>query len=449
MVQLKESTQDSELGRYEAAFQARQGDWKTREPEWLSEKREAAWAAFVELGFPTPREEAFRFTNLAPIRKAGFKPAPPQALNGLEKLASDPVCLPKLDGPRLVFVDGYFSPALSRIDRLPNGVRITSLAQAIAEDDALAARSLGSGGKIQAPFNALNLAFLTDGALIELAPGTIVEPPIQLVFLSSGRAGPLFSSPRNLILAGSGSEATLIESHAGLQDEVYWTNVSTEIVLEENAGLEHTKMGLERSPAFHTSYTAIHQQNSSRYTSNSFTAGGALVRNDIDLVLDGEGCVGTLNGLYMPTGSQLVDNHTRIEHARPNSFSHELYKGILDDHARAVFNGRIFVEKDAQKTDAKQSNKNLLLSKTATVNSNPELEIFADDVRCTHGATIGNLNEDQLFYLRARGIDAETAQGILTYGFASDVIGRVKNADVRSSLDRWLFPRLPQGARLN
>ena len=449
MVQVKESTQDSELGPYEAAFQARLDDWKMREPAWLSEKREEAWARFGKQGFPTTNEEAFRFTNVAPIRKAGFEPAPPQALNGLEKLASHPAGLPQLDGPRLVFVDGYFSAELSRTDALPAGLRVASLAQAIAADDALPAKSLGSGGRIETPFNALNLAFLTDGALIELAPGAIVEPPIQLVFLSSGRTGPLFSSPRNLILAGAGSEATIIESHAGLQDDVYWTNASTEIFLEENAGLEHTKMGIEQAQAFHTSYTAVHQQNASRYTSSFFTAGGALVRNDIDLVLDGEGCVGTLNGLYMPTGSQLVDHHTRIEHARPNSFSHELYKGILDEHARAVFNGRIFVEKDAQKTDAKQSNKNLLLSKTATVNANPELEIFADDVRCTHGATIGNLDGEQLFYLRARGINAETARGILTYGFASDVISRVKNADIRSSLDRWLFPRLPQGARLN
>ena len=459
MVQVKESTQNSGLAVYEAAFRARRDDRKACEPAWLTEKREAAWSAFEKRGFPTTREEAFRFTSLGPLRNASLSPAPSQALDGLESLASEQVCTVDLDGPRLVFVDGYLSAALSRLDALPAGVRIVSLAEALAANDPLVAEHLDSRGKLEAPFYALNLAFMTDGALIEISAGTVVEEPLQLVFLSSGRlsrnrpstrrGGPLFSSPRNLIIARSGSEATVIESHRGLQDDVYWTNVTTEIILEENAGLEHTKLGFEQPQAFHTSYTAAYQQNSSRYTSNSFTSGGALVRNDIDLVLDGEGCTGTLNGLYMPVDSQLVDNHTRIEHARPNSFSHELYKGILDGRARAVFNGRIYVAEDAQKTDAKQSNKNMLLSKTATVNANPELEIFADDVRCTHGATIGSLEEEQVFYLRSRGIDNETAREILTYGFASEVIGMVKNVAVRSSLDRAFFPGLPQGARLN
>ena len=249
-------------------------------------------------------------------------------------------------------------------------------------------------------------------------------------------------------MAGANTQAKIVESYVGLDNAVYFTNAVTEIVAGENSVIDHYKLQRESVQAFHVATLQIQQARSTSFSTHSISMGGALVRNDVNAVLDGEGCESVLNGLYLVRGQQHVDNHTTIEHAKPHCSSRELYKGVLDEKARGVFNGRIIVRPGAQKTDSKQTNKNLLLSEEALVNTNPQLEIYADDVKCTHGATIGQLSADALFYLRSRGISLETARNLLTYAFASDITGRIKIEPIRRELENVLFSRLPQNERL-
>jgi Fe-S cluster assembly protein SufD len=309
-------------------------------------------------------------------------------------------------------------------------------------------------------FVALNTALMEDGAYVRIPRGVIVEEPIHLLFVGSAADGaPAVSHPRILIVAEENSQATVIETFVGVGDGVgrptpglpdggvYFTNAVTEIVAAENAVLDHYRVQRESETAFHIATQWVQQARSSNFASHAISLGGALVRTDITAVLDGPGIESTLNGLYVVGGQQHVDTHTAIDHAQPHCNSHELYKGILDGRATAVFNGKIFVRQDAQKTDAKQTNQNLLLSRDAVIDTKPQLEIFADDVRCTHGATVGQLDADALFYLRSRGIDAAEARALLTYAFASDILGRIKVAPLRTALEELLFTRLPSIAR--
>jgi Fe-S cluster assembly protein SufD len=288
-------------------------------------------------------------------------------------------------------------------------------------------------------FTALNTAFLEDGAFVSIARGKVVEEPIHLLFLSTTHGEGAVCHPRSLILAGEGSQATVIESYVGTGDDVYFTNAVTEIVAGPAAVVDHYKLQRESEEAFHVATLQVQQARNSTLSSHAVTLGGALVRNEVNAVLDDEGCTCTLNGLYLAAGRQHVDNHTVIDHARPRCTSHELYKGILDGQAHGVFNGKIYVRQDAQKTDAKQTNQTLLLSEDATINTKPQLEIYADDVKCTHGATVGQLDDEALFYLRTRGIDKEAARHLLTYAFANDVISRVKVAPVRAHLEEFFL----------
>ena len=256
------------------------------------------------------------------------------------------------------------------------------------------------------------------------------------------------SHPRNLIVAEANSQVSIVESYFGLNDETYFTNAVTEIVVNDNAIVDHYKLQRESMHAFHFSTLQVQQSRSSSFSTHSIALGGALVRNDVNTVLNGEGAEATLDGLYVVSGQQHVDNHTRIEHAKPHCSSRELYKGILDQKARAVFNGRIIVRPDAQKTDSKQTNKNLLLSEEALANTNPQLEIYADDVKCTHGATIGQLSADALFYMRARGIGLDTARNLLTYAFANEITNRIKIEPLRAELEMLLFSRLPTDEKI-
>jgi Fe-S cluster assembly protein SufD len=282
------------------------------------------------------------------------------------------------------------------------------------------------------PFVALNTAFLRDGALVWVPRGVIVEKPIHLMFVSSSTG--IVTFPRNLFVAGENSQVTLVETYAG--EGAYFTCPVTELVAGPASVVDHYKLQVESRQAFHMATFQIEAERSCAPSSHSISIGGALVRNDVNAVLDGEGIDCILNGLYLGEGRQVIDNHMRVEHARPHCASHELYKGVLDGAARSVFNGLIHVHPGAQKTDAKQSNRNLLLSASAIANSNPQLEIFADDVKCTHGSTVGQLDEDAIFYLRSRGIGEEAARSLLTYAFASDIVERIKEL---------LFARLPQG----
>jgi Fe-S cluster assembly protein SufD len=289
---------------------------------------------------------------------------------------------------------------------------------------------------------ALNTALHQDGACILIERNVEVSKPLHLLFISSANGRPLASFPRNLIVAAEGSRVSLVEHYAGLNGGGYFTNAVTEIVQGENAAVDYYKIQEERRNAFHIATVQVRQSRSSRFSSHSISMGGALVRNDINAVLDGEGAECTLNGLYTLDGEQHEDNHTRIEHARPHCTSHELYKGILDGSSTGVFNGKIYVHKDAQKTDAKQTNKNLIRSEKAAINTKPQLEIFADDVKCTHGATIGQLDEEAVFYLRARGIGEEEARNLLTCAFARDIIDRIGIEAVRIKLEADLMQRL-------
>jgi Fe-S cluster assembly protein SufD len=353
-------------------------------------------------------------------------------------------------GIQLVFVNGRFAAELSSLPDLPKGMIVCSLTEALEKHADLVEPHLARyANASREPFAALNTAFLVEGAFIYLPKGTLVKEPVHLLFVSTAKGEqPTVSHPRSLVIAGANSQIQILESYAGWSSEVYFTNAVTEILADENAFVDHYKLQRESLGAFHIGTVQVHLNRSANVSTQSISMGGALVRNHVNAVLNGEGGEATLNGLYLVNGTQHVDNHTCLDHAKPHCASHELYKGILDGRARGVFNGRIIVRPDAQKTDSKQTNKNLILSEEALVNTNPQLEIYADDVKCTHGATIGQLDADSLFYLRSRGIDLESARHMLTYAFAGDFIHRIRIEPVRIELEKILFTRLAEGEDL-
>jgi Fe-S cluster assembly protein SufD len=411
------------------------------EPAGLTALRRQAIERFAALGFPTLRQEEWRLTNVAPVAQGAFHwpDGDPDAV------APGRLAPHTFDAAaRLVFVDGRFAPRLSFLGELPQGVIVASLAEVLAREPERLEPWLARFAKFDRhPFVALNTAFLRDGAFVYVPRGAVTGP-IHLLFLSSGEEGrPTLSFPRNLFVAGEGSQTAIVETYAG--EGSYFTAPVTELVAGPGALIDHYKVQRESLGAFHLATFQVQGERASVPSSHSISIGGALVRNDVNAVLDGEGIDCILNGLYFGDGRQIVDNHMRVEHAKPHCASHELYKGVLDGKSRAVFNGLIYVHKGAQKTDAKQSNRNLLLSRDAIANSNPQLEIFADDVKCTHGSTVGQLDEDAVFYLRSRGIGAEAARSLLTYAFASDIVERIKVEPVRRDLEEFLFARLPMG----
>jgi Fe-S cluster assembly protein SufD len=323
---------------------------------------------------------------------------------------------------------------------------VESLAAALRTDEAALLPLIGSLASPQGnPFASLQTAFLHDGAFIDVPDGVTLDVPVELLFLAVSGPQPLAIQPRNIIRIGKNARLSVVETYAGLAGGTYLTNVVSEVFIADGATLEHDKLQLEGTGAFHIGSTWFRQGNASAMTSNSIALGGSLVRNTVTATFAAPGAECTLNGLSLATGEQLIDNHTAIDHAHPNCASHELYKSVLDGSARGVFNGKIFVRKDAQKTDARQTNKTLLLSDTATIDTKPQLEIFADDVKCTHGATVGQLDEDQVFYLRARGIGEEAARDMLTYAFAADVVERVHVDALRERLNGLLHHRLTAG----
>ena len=366
-------------------------------PAWLLRIREEAMERFAALGFPTTHDEEWRFTNVTPIARRVFEPS--GEIPNLSAADLDGMLYAAPGECRLVFVNGRFAAGLSRTVSLPANVHAGGLAAALQGHSPVAEEHLARYASYQdQAFVALNTAFLEDGAFVHIPKGVVVETPIHVVFLSGAGTAATVSHPRNLLVAERGCQATLVESYLGVGEEVYFTNAVTEIVTGENAVVDHYKLQLERDQAFHTASMQVKAGRSSNFSSHSISLGGSLVRNDANVVL-AEGTEATLNGLYLVQGRQHVDNHTIIDHAKPHGTSHELYKGILDGKASAVFNGRILVRPDAQKTDSKQTNKNLVLSEDAVINTKPELQIFADDVRCTHGATIGQLDAEAIFYL--------------------------------------------------
>jgi Fe-S cluster assembly protein SufD len=418
-------------------------------PPWLRKVRKSAIGRFEALGFPTQKHEDWKYTNLAGLLRVPFKPAILGRPDGVVAEKLEPFGFGVLKTSRLVFVNGRYSARLSYLRQLPEGVRIAPVAEILRSEPEAIKKHLAQYARFEEDaFVALNTAFFLDGAYVEIPRNTVVEEPIHLLFISTAKDFPIASYPRNLIVLGEASQATVIETYAGWAPDVTFANAVTEVAVGPAAVLDHYKIQREAETAFHVATMTVHQQRGSSATFHSISFGGALVRNSVHQLFRAEGGSLTLNGLFMPAKTQQIDNYTRIDHTAPACTSVELYRGILDGKSRGVFNGNIYVRKDAQKTVARQVNKNLLLSKEAFVDSTPGLEILADDVKCSHASTIGQLDETAIFYLRSRGIDEEAARNILTYAFAADVVNQVKVAPIRIKLDQLILSRLPKGATI-
>ena len=412
-------------------------------PQWMTALRQAGIADFAEQGFPTLQDEDWRFTNVSPIARLPFQLARQTVVNGAETLALEKSVFAALTGHRLVFVNGFFSARLSRIQPVPGGVRIESLASAMVKDSALIERHLGKYAHAAGnSFAALNQALFTDGAFIYVPPGIAVAGPVQLIYISSAKQNGETIVPRNLVIAEADSKLTVVESYISTVNVAYFTNAVTEIVAGDNAAIEHVKVQDEAAAAFHIATIAGEFNRASNVSVHSFALGAKISRNNIRTQLAGEGLECILNGLYLTKDEQLADHHMIVEHAQPHCASHEYFNGILDDKSKGVFHGRILVQKIAQKTDAKQTNKNLLLSDDATADTKPQLEIYADDVKCTHGATIGQLNDESIFYLRSRGMGLDAAKQMLIHAFAGEIIERIKCEPARAVIDRLVWDRL-------
>jgi Fe-S cluster assembly protein SufD len=411
-------------------------------PSWLPGLRRAAMDQFARVGFPTSRDEEWRFTPVAPIAQADFQPATPSTV---DRAALAPFLFGHAEWPQLVFVNGRLAPELSSVPALPPGVRVTSLAAALQSFPALVEPHLSRYARPETTaFTALNTALMRDGAFVHVPARTSLALPVHLLFVTTAGATGA-AHPRNLIVVEQGARASVVESYVGLGDDsAYFTNAVTEVYSGEDAWTEHTRLQREGGRAYHVGLTQVDQARGSHYRSFTLAMGGAISRHNLHVQLSAPGIETLMYGLYLARGDQVVDNHTAIFHDHPNCNSWEVYKGVLDDRARAVFNGKVLVKPEAQKTDAKQTNRNLLLSDTAKVDTKPQLEIFADDVKCTHGATVGFLDPGAQFYLQSRGVPADAARRLLTYAFAAEVVNEVALEPVRLELDRLVLERLGQ-----
>ncbi len=440
-----------EKDAYLAAIAELQAEDQGRSPAWLARIRNSAAERFQRVGFPTTHDEDWKYTNVAPIVRTQFETAlePPARAPSADEVDRLAAC--GAGAARLVFVDGHYLADLSLV---PAGLRpVVSLARAIVDRaDEVEAHLARYVSPSESAFAALNTALIQDGAFVFIPRGVIVDEPIELLFLSSSMERPTASHPRALIVLETGSAATVVETYASLGGEPHFTNAVVEIVLGEGASLTHRRILEESERTFHIGTIEVHESRDSVYTSLNVAAGPELARNGLNVRLTGPGASCSLNGLTVSRSSQHVDNHTLIDHATPHGTSRQLYKGVLDDTSRTVFNGKILVRPGAQATDAQQSNRNLLLSSQATLDTKPQLEILADDVRCTHGATVGQLDEDMVFYLKSRGLGDDASRAILTYAFASEVVESVGEVSVRSHVERLiaraLSTSLPNGHAL-
>lgn len=412
---------------------------------WVARARSLALERFADSGFPTPGDEDWKYTNLSRIEDRAFRALPFEAPGGAAPpgLAAG-AAFDALPGHVVVFVDGRHAPALSRIGGLPAGVTVGSLADAL-ESTPEGLEAFLPDDTRHTVVGALNTAFMADGAFVHVPRGVVVAEPIHWLFIATRQDAALH--PRNLLVAEEGAQATVVEHHADPGSVACLTNAVTQIFASRGSVVEHCKLQRQSTAAIHLAGIHALQGRGSRFTSHSIAVGAALARHDITATLDAEGCEAELNGLYLAEGRQHVDHHTRIDHARPGGTSREHYRGVLDGASRGVFNGRVLVHPGALRTDAHQVNHNLLLSREAEVDTKPQLEIYADDVKCTHGATVGQLDEAQLFYLRARGLEEAAARSLLTHAFARDVIERIRASSLRDHVERLLLARLPGGAR--
>jgi Fe-S cluster assembly protein SufD len=408
---------------------------------WLAGWRRAGAEAFRAGGFPTVKHEAWRFTPLAALTSGEFSIDAPAAPLDAARLKA--VVFGREAANRLVFVNGRLRQELSGLHRLTPGITLTSFADALERRPELVEGRVGKApGLGRHSFAALNAAFAEDGYVLEMAPGTRAEAPIEIVWIGAGAEKPPVYHPRNLVVLGRGAHATVIEHHVGLCIGAYFSDPVTEVALGEGALLRHCKVQDESREAFHVALSGVAMAEGAHYDSFVFSIGGRLARNEIHVSLDGRRAHCRLNGAYLARGEQLIDHTTIIDHVMPETSSRELYKGVLDGRARGVFQGKIVVRPGAQKTDGQQMNRALLLSDRAEINSKPELEISADDVKCSHGATAGELDDASLFYLRSRGIPEAEARRLLVEAFLAEVIDSVALAGMRLSLEhniaRWM-----------
>jgi len=437
----------SKIDLYRNHFDEATRDGFHDQPEAVRQLRQLAMTQFEQLGFPTTRMEAWRNTNLAQLAKSEF--LAPDANIAIEQSQLQPFYLD--NSIQVVVVAGRFRPDLSSLDGLPREVGIIGLAEAITQNNRLVLTHLGRYADYrEEALTALNTAFLSDGVLIHVPEKVTIDRPINVICLSSNRNHTAtVTHPRTLVVAGRTTQVTLAERFVRLSGGPTFTNAVTEIVAGPGSIVDYTRLQLEPDDAHHIATVQVHQEADSRVELHTITIGGGLVRNNLNSTLAAEGAEVSLNGLYLVRESQHVDNHTRIDHAAPHCTSAENYKGILDDQGHAVFNGRIIVHQDAQKTDATQSNQNLMLSDQALVNTNPQLEIYADDVKCRHGSTVGQIDEDIIFYFLTRGIDRDAARRLLVHGFTREITNRIENQTIREFvnelIDRW-FPNGQEGA---
>lgn len=449
MIQAPQSYETRERNPYLESFDHFENGHGRRSPSWLSSLRKAAIDRFSDVGFPSLQDEDWRFTNVTPIRKLPFKPVLEPASIPSGDDAPQPGAFASIPGTKLVFLNGQFAKHLSTVESLPPGVILSSLSAALDSDGAFLEKHLGAHAPIDSsPFTALNTAFFTDGALIRVPRDTVIENPIHLEFIFTGGEAGTIALPRNLIVAEHGSKFTVVESFVGTHTTASLTNAITELVLAENSSVEYCKFQDEPLSSFHIAGLHAALDRNSSLAFHSIATGARLSRNDIRTKLDGENVDCVLNGLYLTKGDQLADHFMIVEHAKAHCNSHEYFNGILDGRSRGVFHGRIFVHPEAQKTDAKQTNKNLLLSDDAVINTKPQLEIYADDVKCTHGATIGQLDEESIFYLRARGVGHETARRMLMHAFAAEIVDRIHCQAVRDALNQLVWERLEQNPNI-
>lgn len=434
--------------RYLAVYDALRRK-RADEPTWLSQRREAGFEEFLKAGFPTTRQEAWRFTNVQPVVRTPFRLADGDSTPRVSTRQLDELVGGAAPGQVAVLVNGVFRPDLSKLEGLPEGVVVTGLAQSLAGDGANIGEYLGLCAKDSAnPFTALNTALFGDGAFILVPRGVVLEDPIQIVCLAVPGGEPLMWYLRHLIVLQEGAQAAVVESYLSLENGVYLTNAVSEFVLGDSASAHYCRIQHESERAYHLATTHSIQGRDSRLVSCSVAFGSALARHDINAVMGGAGGYLILDGLTVIGGRQHVDHHTTLEHAQPHCESHELFNGIFDGHSRGVFNGRIIVRPGAQRTDSKQTNNNILLSPDARADSQPQLEIYADDVKCTHGSTTGPLDPAAIFYLRSRGLSEARARQLLTYGFSAEVLNQIGVDEIRTSLDRLVRARLmsaPEG----
>jgi Fe-S cluster assembly protein SufD len=404
-------------------------------PVWLRDLRRSAIERFAALGFPGPKDEKWRFTRIRPLLGRDFRLAEGYEREALSPREIDRLCMEDVGCRRLAFVNGHFADNLSDLGALPAGARVGSLRKFIETDPEPVQRHLSKYADAEtSAFAALNTAHVHDGTFLYIPRGVRMDKPIHLLYVTRSNGDPVVSYPRTLVIAEEDTRAAIVESYVGFDSDAYFTNAVTEISAGARAEIDHCKLQRESNSAYHVATVHVRMGRDCRFKTDAISLGGALVRNDIHALLEDEGIECTVNGLYLARGHQHVDNHTVIEHARPRCSSRELFKGILSGRAKAVFDGRIHVHPQAQKTDAKQTNRCILLSDEAQINTNPQLEIYADDVKCTHGAAVGQIDEDAVFYLQSRGIERTEARHMLVFAFANEVLEELRIDPVREHL---------------